>query len=168
MNAVVSRGQKIIVGIADVRVASRDGDELVTYALGSCLGLAVYDPVTRVGGLLHAMLPDLASAPHKAGHPAMFVEDGVVEVLRLCQERGAVLGRMVVKAAGGASMSQAPQGTGVQKIGERNVTALRRALWKAGLLLTAKDLGGTLSRTMTLRITDGSVTVSGEGGVRKL
>ncbi len=166
MNAVAYRAQRIVVGIAEVRVASRDGDELVTYALGSCLGLAVYDPVTHVGGLLHAMLPDLASAPHKVGHVAMFVEDGVVELLRLCIERGAERGRLVVKAAGGAAMSQGSQGAA--RIGDRNVTSLRRALWKAGLLLTAKDIGGVLSRTMTLRVADGSVTVTGEGGIRKL
>jgi chemotaxis protein CheD len=166
MNAVATRAQKIVVGIAEIRVATQDGDELVTYALGSCLGLAVYDPVAHVGGLLHAMLPDLTCAPHKAGHPAMFVDDGVAELLRLCTEQGAQKDRLVVKAAGGAAMSQGPQSAG--RIGDRNVTSLRRALWKAGLLLTAKDLGGTLSRTLTLRMSDGSVTVSGEGGVRKL
>src|SRR5690606_33471231 len=94
----------IVVGMADLRVSNSPDERLVTYALGSCLGIAVYDPTARVGGLLHVMLPlsstDMARA---AENPALFVDTGVPELFRSCYRLGASKQRMIVRVAGGAS-----------------------------------------------------------------
>jgi len=136
----------------------RAGDTLVTHVLGSCLGLAVYDPVVRVGGLLHAMLPQSAINPEKAqANPSMFVDTGVPSLLDAVYRLGGNGERLLVKAAGCAR----PLGSGEMfKIGERNCTILRLVLWRAEILLDAEDIGGTASRTVHLDLATGRVRVT--------
>lgn len=155
----------VVVGMADLKVSSSPDERLVTYALGSCLGIAVYDPVALVGGLLHVMLPmsrmDTARA---AENPAMFVDTGVPELFRACYRLGATKQRMIVRVAGGAS-SAAPGDPDQFQIGKRNIITLRKLLWKNGVLIHAQDVGGhRLSRTMALTMSDGAATLK-MGGV---
>ena len=140
--------------------------QLVTYALGSCLGIVAHDPVARVGGLLHVMLPDSALDVWKASaHPAMFVDTGVPRLFREAYRLGAVKERMVVKVAGGASA----QGTGdMFEIGKRNMIALRKILWKNGVLIKASDVGGVVSRTMSLDVATGDVMLRIDGANQPL
>lgn len=94
---------KHIVGVADMFVSDNEEDTIITHGLGSCLGIAIYDPVVRVGGLLHAMLPDSKVDPEKAKEkPFMFVDSGVPMLFRACYALGAVKSRINVKVAGGA------------------------------------------------------------------
>ena len=150
----------ITVGMADLRVTADPEARLVTYALGSCLGVAVHDPVARVGGLLHVMLPlSGLDAGTARDNPARFVDTGVPALFRACYALGGVKARMVVKVAGGAS-SAAPGEPDQFQIGRRNVLTLRRLLWKNGVLLRAEDVGGhQLSRTMALAVGDGRVSL---------
>src|SRR5262249_8898689 len=137
-------------------------DELVTFALGSCLGVAIHDPVARVGGLLHAMLPLSSADPTRAAENAShFVDTGVPALFRACYSLGAQRERLNVKVAGGAS----PLGgeDDVFQIGSRNMVVLRKLLWKNGLLLRAHDVGGRQSRTLSLCIGTGQVTVKSNG-----
>ncbi len=139
---------------------------LVTYALGSCIGLAIWDPVKRVGGILHSLLPKSSLDPKKAAmQPAMFLDTGVPLLFRTCYAAGAEKKRLIVKAAGGAHIDGGP---GSFQVGRRNVTMLRRILWKNGVLLAGEDLGGTLSRTLSLEIGTGRVWMKSEAGTKEL
>ena len=137
---------------------------VVTHALGSCLGLVVFDPAVKVGGLLHAMLPLSSINPEKArANPAMFVDTGVPLLFNALYEKGAVKSRLVVKAAGCGN----PMGKNeVFKIGERNYTVLKKLLWKNNILLEAEDVGGMVSRTIHFDVSSGQVVLS-SGGVKQ-
>ena len=133
------------------------GDEIVTYALGSCLGLMVYDPVAQVGGMLHAMLPLSKINPEKAEtNPYMFVDKGVPILFKEVYGLGGQKERLIVKAAGCGS----PMGKNEMfKIGERNYTVLKKLLWKNGVLLKAEEVGGDISRTVHFEISTGRVII---------
>jgi len=139
----------------------RDGDFLITHALGSCLGLAIYDPVVKVGGLLHAMLPLSKINKDKAkANPYMFVDTGVPVLFKTLYDMGAQKKRLIVKAAGCGN----PLGKNEMfKIGERNHTLLKKLLWKNNVLLTAEDVGGTKSRTVRFDVSTGQVIISSAG-----
>ena len=150
-----------VVGVADMRISANPEDGLITYALGSCLGIAIHDPVARVGGLLHIMLPLGTVDPAKATkNPYMFVDTGVPRLFMDCYKAGARKERLTVKVAGGASNNE---GEDYFQIGKRNFTILRKLLWKNGVLLKAHDVGGKLSRTMILDIGTGTVTLKING-----
>ncbi len=157
---------RITVGIADARTASGEADVLVTYALGSCIGVTIYDPVARVGGMLHFMLPQSSLSPEKASNsPCMFADTGVPLLFRSAYELGAKKERLIVCAAGGAEILA---DEGHFRIGTRNRTILRKLFWKNSILLAAEDTGGNHSRTLTLRLADGMVTVKNKAEERVL
>ncbi len=149
------------VGISELKVSNQVGEILVTYSLGSCLGVTVYDPVARIGGMIHCMLPlskiDLQKAQRS---PAMFVDTGVPALFEAAYRLGAEKKRMIVKVAGA---SQILDDKGTFKIGERNYTLLRKMLWQNNVLIAAEDVGGSASRTMYLEIDTGSVTIKSRG-----
>lgn len=150
---------KQIVGIADMKLSSDAGDIIITYALGSCLGITVYDPQTRVGGMLHAMLPMSSLNPEKAKeNPLMFIDTGVPELFKACYRLGAAKERMIVKVAGGAN-TQNNENEDHFQIGKRNFLMLRKLLWKNNVLIKAWDVGESHSRTMSLDIASGEVTL---------
>jgi chemotaxis protein CheD len=145
-----------IVQVGDMKVGKR-GDVIVTHALGSCLGLMVYDPEAQVGGLLHAMLPLSKINLEKAKvNPYMFVDTGVPVLFKELYKLGGEKTRMTVKAAGCGS----PMGDNeIFKIGQRNYTVLKKILWKNKVLLKADDVGGTLSRTVHFDIKTGQTVI---------
>jgi len=147
---------KRIVQVGDMKIGVK-GDEIVTHALGSCLGLMIYDPVAHVGGMLHAMLPLSKINPQKAAaNPYMFVDKGVPILFKEVFGLGGKKERLIVKAAGCGS----PIGKNEMfKIGERNYTVLKKLLWKNGVLLKAEDIGGSISRTVYFDIFTGRVTI---------
>jgi len=145
-----------VVQVGDMKIG-KDGDVVVTHALGSCLGLMVHDPVARIGGLLHAMLPLSKINPQKAeANPHMFVDTGVVMLFKEIYNLGGKKSRLVVKAAGCGS----PMGNNEMfKIGERNYTVLKKLLWKNNILLDAEDVGGTMSRTVHFYMSTGKTVI---------
>jgi chemotaxis protein CheD len=154
--------------MAGMGVSADPDDELVTYALGSCLGIAIHDGDAHVGGLLHAMLPLSTADPEKAAqNAALFVDTGVPALFRACYERGARKERMVVKVAGGAFLTEAEEDDLFQ-IGTRNLVVLRKLLWKNGVLLRSQDVGGRRSRTLSLCVGSGKVTVKSRGTAYEL
>ena len=157
----------IIVGMADMRASASPDDRLVTYALGSCVGVAAYDPMVRVGGLLHVVLPSSDLDGERARtNPALCVDTGVPELLRACCELGAARRRLVVTVAGGAA-AVAPGEPDQFRIGQRNLEEVRAVLHAHGVLPTTADVGGHgLSRTMSLALADGTVTVRVAGTTR--
>ena len=132
--------EQIVVGMSDCRIADVPGQVLTTYALGSCIGLAVHDPEAAVGGLLHFKLP------------CKFADTGIPLLIEQVCRRGASKRRLVVAAAGAAQMLD-PRN--FFDIGRRNYQAMRKLLWKAGLLLHAEAIGGDHSRTVRLEIGSG-------------
>lgn len=162
-------GNDLVVGVADVKVSGNPDERLVTYALGSCLGVAIYDPVARVGGLLHVMLPTGTLDPDKmAQNPSMFVDSGVPALFKECYKLGAKKERMVIKVAGGSHTGASDEDDKYQ-IGKRNLLALRKLLWKNGVMLHAQETGGIqVSRTMWLDIGTGEVTLKVNGAECKL
>ncbi len=147
----------LVVGISDFQVSSSPGDVLITYSLGSCIGMTVYDPVARVGGMIHYMLPLSKIAPEKAAaKPAMFADTGVPELLKRVIAVGGSKSRLIIKAAGGSQLLDQNK---IFNIGERNFLILRKILWKNNILIKASDVGGVISRTLRLELDSGQVTV---------
>jgi len=151
----------VTVDISDMKLSENDDDILVTYSLGSCVGLALYDKVVKVGGLIHCMLPLSKIDSEKAAmKPYMFVDTGVSILLTELFKRGAQRQNLVAKVAGAGS----PLGKEETfRIGQRNYTILRKLLWKNSVLIESEDVGGSKARTMYLYMNDGLVTVKSEG-----
>jgi len=159
---------KYLVGVADMKISTSQEDEIITYALGSCLGITIYDPVARIGAMMHVMLPSSTIDPIKAeSNPCMFVDSGIKKLFLDSYKSGAERGRLIVHAAGGACANGLEQDDYFQ-IGKRNVTMLRNLLWKNGIILKNSDFGGNLARTMSLNIESGEVQVRANGIVKVL
>lgn len=157
-----------VIGVADMKISVERDDVLITYALGSCLGITIYDPVACVGGMLHVMLPLSTIAPLKAkANPYMFIDTGVPRLFIECYKAGAKKERLAVKVAGGACLQNNKEEDRFQ-IGKRNFLMLKKLLWKNNVLLRAHDIGGNYARTMTLDISTGEVTVKMNGLIKML
>ncbi len=153
---------KYVVKSADMKISDKQGDELVTHALGSCLGIVVYDPRAAIGGLHHVMLPDSRINLEKARQrPFMFVDTGVPEFLKRICAAGAERRRLTVKVAGGARTGA--DVNGLFSIGMRNYHMLRKVFWRMGLLITAEDIGGCDARTVHLEIGSGRMWLTSKG-----
>ncbi len=155
-----------VVDIADFQVSADPRVVLVTYSLGSCIGVALWDPAERVGGMLHYMLPDSSLSAEKAkSRPAMFADTGIPRLFRAVYELGANKKRLIVKIAGG---SQLLDDNGTFNIGKRNYTMLRKIFWKNGVLIDSEDIGGSISRTIRLSVDTGRFTLKTRGQEREL
>lgn len=150
-----------VISIAQMYVTNDLQDTLITYSLGSCLGVSAYDPIARVGGMIHCLLPSSRSNPEKAQeNPCMYTDTGMVKLFNTLFEYGARKENLQIKVAGAG----APMEMGEQfRIGERNFAVLRKFLWKNNILLDGQDVGGKKPRTMTLNMTTGRTTVRSRG-----
>jgi chemotaxis protein CheD len=159
---VIPQAKKaLVVGVADMVSSNDPSAELVTYSLGSCLGVVVYDPVKKAGGLLHLMLPDSTISPEKAvTKPYMFVDTGVPRVFKSVYSLGGDRSRVIVKVAGGAQFLDPERRF---NIGERNIQSLRDLLGRNGYSIHAQDVGGCNSRTLRLDMSTGNVSISSPG-----
>jgi len=138
---------------------------LITRSLGSCIGVAVYDPRVRVGGLLHYLLPESWNPDKAINNPFMSADTGIPLLFKSCYQLGAKKGRMVVKIAGGSQIMDA---TEVFSIGQRNHGALREIFFRNNVMVDAEDIGGSVARTMRLSIATGEVSVKVPGQDYKL
>ncbi len=147
----------LVVGIADLKVGRGTNQTITTHALGSCIGLTIYDPSTAVGGLLHFMLPAPRDEAHASTRgPAMFASTGVPVLFTEAYRQGASKERLIVCAAGAAELMMSDSDF---QIGRRNRTMMRKLFWKNGVTLAAEDLGGADARTLSLDLSDGTVRV---------
>jgi chemotaxis protein CheD len=155
----------LIVGISDLKVSNNADDVIVTYALGSCIGIAVFDPIAKVGGLLHYMLPESALDEVKAReNPEMFADTGIPLLFKSCYKLGADKKRMIIKAAGGASILD---DTNYFRIGQKNIMAMRKIFWKNNVMINAEDTGLNYNRTVRLEMSTGKVFIRSSGGEMK-
>lgn len=157
--------KKISVGIADMKMTRQEG-VLITYALGSCIGVSFYDPMIKLGALLHIMLPEKSGA--KDGNVFKFADTGIRETLRKLTAFGGSKSRMVCKIAGGAKMFEMKGSGGLGNIGERNSQNVKRILMAEGLRITSEDVGANYARTMLLDVATGNVYVRSAGKPEKM
>ncbi len=165
----------IQVGLGECRIATNPEAVLACYGLGSCVGVALYCPVSRVGALAHVMLPTsaLAQPPFRK---AKYADSAIPEMLEQIERLGGQRRLVVAKIAGGARMFVSPElkrrdsEAGVRlMVGERNVAAVKNALARHKIILVGEDTGGDYGRTMRFILVDGSVEVSSiRHGVKKL
>lgn len=146
-------GNNIMVGMADLNIG-RGTNVLTTVGLGSCIGLTLYDPVTKIGGLVHYMLPD-SKAVSNNSNIAKFCDTGVQELLKRVTAAGANRGRLVAKIAGGAKMFAVTQESSVGSVGERNALAAKQILRQLNIRLVAEDTGLNFGRTVELHCDTG-------------
>lgn len=153
----------ITIGIADLNVA-KSPDILVTYALGSCVGICLYDANTHVGGLAHIMLPD-SRLICGGGQPRKFADTGIEELIRLMERNGARRGFIKAKIAGGAQMFAALSNSAIANIGNRNVVAVKEVLKAFNIPIMAEDTGKDYGRTLYFHTQDGTMKIkSGNRG----
>ena len=146
---------RVVIGVADMAVSNRREDILVTYSLGSCIAVVLYDPVASVGGMLHYMLPESGMDPEKArANPAMFADTGIPALFRGSYSLGAQKRSLRVKVAGGA---QILNDAGLFNIGKRNYLALRGLFFRNNVLTAAEHVGGHVNRTVRLEMATGRV-----------
>jgi len=154
------------VNISDARVSNDPNDELITYSLGSCIGVTLHDPATKIGGMLHYQLPSARMDPAKANkNPLMFADTGMKYLIDKMLALGANKKRLKVKIAGGA---QVMNDADTFQIGKRNYAAIRQILWKNGMFIDAEDIGGKNARNLSLQIADGTVEVKSQGNTKQL
>lgn len=157
---------QIVVGVSDAKVSRTPQDTIATYSLGSCIGVCLYDHNIKLAGMLHFQLPESKLAPEKAEtRPFMFADTGLARLLEEMKNRGAKKGNMTVKIAGGAAMQNGPANF---EIGKRNFIAIRKALWKAGLMIKSMDVGGETARTLYMEALTGKITVKSAGNTKEL
>ena len=151
------------VGVADMKVSNDPEVVLATYSLGSCIGVAIYDAVARVGGLLHYMLPESSLDLNKAKiKPYMFADTGIPALFKAAYKLGAKKQRLKVVVVGG---SQVLDQKGFFNIGKRNETAVRKMFHRNNVIIDYTDVGGVVNRTIKLAVDNGEVwlKVSGKG-----
>ena len=147
----------IRVGMADYKVGKSPAT-LISYGLGSCIGVSLYDPQLKVGGLLHIMLPDSKQA-RASDNPAKFADTGFPLMLKDVLALGAVKSRLVAILAGGAQMFAFQNATDVMRVGSRNAEAVKKLLQANGIKILAEDTGGTYGRTVSIDLTNGAYKV---------
>jgi chemotaxis protein CheD len=153
--------KRLVIGVGALEVSKDPGAVLTIFSLGSCLGVAIYDPVVRAGGLLHAMLPDSSINPARAGErPAMFVDTGLAALFRAAYQLGAEKHRLRICVAGASHFMD---DSGFFNIGQRNFQQFTDILRHHGLAIAAQEVGGFVSRTMQLRIGAGAVCLKTSG-----
>ncbi len=158
--------QRVVVGVGDVSASNNAMLTLSTYALGSCVAVAAYDPVSKAGGLLHLMLPDSTISPDKAiTQPAMFADTGLPLLFRSLTGIKAERARLRLFVAGGASVLC---DSGVFKIGERNVKVTLGWLQQNGFNIRASAVGGTINRTVHLELNTGGIELKTPAGSEKM
>ncbi len=147
----------IVVGLGDIKISNNAQDILVVYGLGSCMGIGVYDPITHVAGLLHAVLPENLNG--RDGKVEKYVDSGIPALLERVAAFGADCNRLVIWMAGGAQMLTAPGTKNSFDLGPRNVLAAQQTLKKYNLKLKAHDVGGHHGRTLKLYVSNGRMTL---------
>ena len=142
---------KITIGIADMKMAQNSG-MLITYALGSCIGICLYDQKIKLGALIHIMLP-LNMEPGRK-NTMKYADTGIRETLKMMEAKGASRSRITAKIAGCAKMFEVKGGS-LSNIGQRNIESVHNTLKREGIKLLQEDVGGTVARTLLFDVGTG-------------
>lgn len=166
MEPAIKGNSEIQVGIADYKIA-REPTRLITLGLGSCVGVSLYDPIRRLGGLLHVMLPDSIQFSNVT-KPAKFADLGIPLIIKEMQLMGASLNRMQAKLVGGAQMFSGLDDKMTLNIGQRNTEKSREVLKIIGIPVLCEEVGGNRGRTMILDTQTGNITIRTLGNKLKV
>ncbi len=146
------------IGIGEFLVSNNTEDILKTYALGSCVAVIIYDKVKRIAGMIHIALPDSKVNPKKAEtRPGFFADTGMPALISEMKKKGATKQNIWIKLTGGSNIMDEEK---TFDIGRRNTIAVKRLLWKNGLGVIKEDIGGNISRTVSVAVEDGEVLIS--------
>ena len=157
---------KVIVQVADAQICDDVDGILVTYSLGSCIGVCLWDPSLKIGGMLHYQLPDADLHEERSqDRPFMFADTGMALLLRQMARLGCQPRQLKAWIAGGAEMHTGPKGF---DIGKRNRLAIQKILWRNGMFIEGEDVGGHVARHLSLEIATGIVTVRSQGISKQL
>lgn len=158
--------QKYVVGISDMHVSDEPDSVIVTHSLGSCIAVAIHDPVANVGGMLHFQLPEVGDCIERAReNPLMFADTALPAFFRTAYSAGAEKKRLIVKIAGGSNVADKSE---FFQIGRRNYLSAKKILWKNGVLINGEDVGGDSWRTMRLEVGTGRVLIKDISGEREI
>ena len=155
------------VGMADLKIAKHPG-ALTTLGLGSCIGICLYDPVTKVIGMAHIMLPSSKTIKNNS-NIAKFADTAIIELLSNMSKNGAIQRRLVGKIAGGAQMFKFTSSNDMMKIGLRNAEAVREILKSHKIPVIADDTGGNFGRTIEFYTDSGKLVIKTIGhGIKEV
>jgi chemotaxis protein CheD len=145
------------IGLGERVVSQNPLDVLVAYGLGSCLGISMFDPVKRISGMLHAVLPQRSNGADPMS--AKYVDSGIEGLLNEMIRAGADRRRIIIRMAGGANMLLTSGLSSTFDIGTRNISSAHTTLQRLNLPLKSEDVGGNLGRTVRVYVADGRMTV---------
>ena len=146
-----NKANKITIGIADMKMAQHNG-MLITYALGSCIGICLYDQRVKLGAMIHIMLP--LNMETGRTNTMKYADTGIRETLKLMEAKGASRSRITAKIAGGAKMFEVSGGS-LGNIGQRNIESVHMHLKREGIHLVKEDVGGSVARTLLFDVSTG-------------
>ena len=156
--------EKQTIGIADMKLARNQGT-LITYALGSCIGICLWDPLLKIGALVHIMLP--INMEKNRTSPFKYADTGIRLTLTKMEQMGAKRARIVAKIAGGAKMFNVPGNGSLGNIGQRNIESVHQVLRLEGIRLLKEDVGGSAARTLFFFFATGEGTVKIYGNIER-
>lgn len=155
------------VGIADLNVA-KSPDKIITVGLGSCIGIALYDKINGIGGLLHIMLPD-STQFRNVTNPLKFSDLGIPILIDKMKEKGANVRNLKAKISGGASMFNFSDKSMIMDIGRRNIESVKKKLNELSIPILAEEVGGNKGRTMIVDTSNGVVQIKTVGvGIKEI
>lgn len=149
----------INVGMGEIKISNSSGTVIVAPGLGSCIGLSLHDPINKIGGMAHIVLPDSTNVNKTVSLPGKYADLAIPEILDQMAKMGADKNKLIIKIAGGAQMFSFEKGGNVLNIGMRNAIAVKAMLNKQGLTIRSNDTGGNKGRTVRLDIATGKVFV---------
>lgn len=150
--------KQIVVNIADMKISKNPDEVLVTYSLGSCVAVALYDPFTSIAGLIHIMLPESSIEKQIANiNPYKYVDLGIPVLYKEMFKMGVKRNHVITKVIGGSNVMDKNK---YFNIGERNYLAVRKMLWRNNMIIHKEDVGGTKSRTVRIYTSTGKVIIS--------
>ncbi len=153
--------RQVVVQIADMKLTRTQG-KLITYALGSCIGITIYDTRIKLAALIHIMLPESLKGINETS-VYKFADTGIKETLRKMAVLGGVKSSYVCKIAGGAKMFATTGNSSLSNIGKQNIDAVIKILKNEGIHITGQEVGGSIARTMILDVETGAVTIRSIG-----
>ncbi|MCG7407471.1 chemotaxis protein CheD [Paenibacillus sp. ACRRX] len=164
---MIEESTVVKVGMADLNITKVGA--IRTTGLGSCVGLTLFDPMIKIGGMAHVMLPSSDIAREGTLNIAKYADTAIPELIRRMELEGARLSRLIAKMAGGAQMFAFSSGNDMMRIGPRNVESCKQMLQIHNIPLLAEDTGGNYGRTIELRCEDGLLNIrSVQMGIRDI
>lgn len=152
--------QEVNVGISDMKIVNVP-EGLISYALGSCVGICILDKAAQIAGMAHIMLPYNNNGDKT--NVFKYADTGIEEMIKQMEYLGALRSRMVAKIAGGAKMFDIKASSSIGSIGERNIAATKETLQKLRVKLFAEDVGENYGRTIIFDSTTGNLTIKSFG-----